>query len=416
MKILIIHQNFPGQFKHLAPELAAAGHDVLALTSRPIEAKAWKGIRIVRYLHNKAVSKEIHAWLTHFEPKAIHGEACYRAALELKAQGCQPDVIVAHPGWGESLFLKDVWPRAKLGIYCEFHYSTATGGIGFDPEFPMDMDEACHVRLMNINNLLHFETADLGISPTQFQANTFPGHFRRRISVVHDGIDTTAVAPRVVPSARLKTASGREITLTPQHPIVTFANRDLEPYRGYHIFMRSLPSLLKRQPEVHVLIMGGGGTSYGKPAPEGQSWRDVFIKEVRPQISDANWDRVHFLGNIPYETFVPLLQLSTVHVYLTYPFVLGWSALEAMSAGCAIVASNTDPVREVLTHHETGRLFDFFDTGALVQEVCDLLQSPSERARLGSQARKFVQQRYDLRTVCLPQQMAWVRSLAGLSV
>ena len=135
---------------------------------------------------------------------------------------------------------------------------------------------------------------------------------------------------------------------------------------------------------------------------------------MRPQISDADWQRVHFLGHVPYQYFIPLLQLSTVHVYLTYPFVLSWSLLEAMSAGCAIVASDTQPLHEAIKHNETGKLVSFFDPQALAQSVSDLLDQPEERARLGFNARAFAQQHYDLQTVCLPQQLAWVNSLSQL--
>jgi glycosyltransferase involved in cell wall biosynthesis len=263
--------------------------------------------------------------------------------------------------------------------------------------------------------LLHFEVADAGISPTQWQASTFPETFRNKITVVHDGIDTQVVAPNVDVILKLKKSQGEDLALSRDNEVITFVNRNLEPYRGYHTFMRALPELLRKRSNARILLVGDNDVSYGaRPdaAKYGASnWKDIFTKEVRPQISDADWQRVHFLGHVPYQYFIPLLQLSKVHVYLTYPFVLSWSLLEAMSAGCAIVASDTQPLHEAITHNNTGKLVSFFDHEALTHSVCELLDQPQERARLGSNARAFAQQHYDLQTVCLPKQLAWVNGL-----
>ncbi len=411
MKILFIHQNFPGQFKFLAPALAAdPAHSVVAMTMQKANATEWQGVKLVPYTASRGTTPNVHPWVSDFETKTIRGEACFRAALQLKAQGFTPDVIITHSGWGESLFLKDAWPKAKLGIYCEFFYHPQGADVGFDPEFPpKDVGEVCRLRLKNLNNLLHFEVADAGISPTHWQASTFPEPFRSRITVVHDGIDTETVAPNPNVSLTLN----NNITLTKADEVITFVNRNLEPYRGHHIFMRALPNILKARPNARVLIVGADDVSYGARPPEGQKWKDIFAAEVRSRIADADWARVHFLGHLPYQQFITLLQLSTVHVYLTYPFVLSWSLLEAMSVGCAIVASDTQPLREAIVHNETGRPFSFFDSQALGGgEVVSLLEQPEERTRLGSNAREFARAHYDLRRACLPRQMEWVGELA----
>ena len=412
MNILFVHQNFPGQFKFLAPALVQQGHSVVAMTMQMTEAKAWQGVRLFHYAAKRGSTPDVHPWVTDFETKTIRAEACFRAALKLRAEGFTPDVIVAHHGWGESLFLKDVWSNAKLAIYCEFYYHPHGADVGFDPEFPAnDEGEVCRLRLKNLNNLLHFQVADAGISPTHWQASTFPEPFKSKITVVHDGIDTVALAPNPSVSMTLNVASG-PVVLTKQDEVITFVNRNLEPYRGYHIFMRALPEILKRRPNARVLIVGADDVSYGARPANGQKWKDIFAKEVRPLISDADWSRVHYLGNVPYTAFIPLLQISRVHVYLTYPFVLSWSLLEAMSVGCAIVASDTQPLHEAIKHDETGRLLNFFDVPKLANEVCALLDDPEERARLGANARAFAQANYDLQTVCLPRQLAWVQTLA----
>lgn len=410
MKILFVHQNFPGQFVHLAPALAAdRGNEVVALSMHKGAPSLWNGVKIFPYQATRGSCAEIHPWLADAEPKVIRGEAAMRMALQLREQGFEPDVIIAHPGWGESLFLKHVWPKAKVGIYAEFFYHVRGADVGFDLEFSGNsIEQAAKVQLKNINNLLNMELADAAISPTHWQASTFPPAFRDRISVIHDGINTNLVAPN--PAVALSLGSG--LTLTRDDEVITFVNRNLEPYRGYHIFMRALPQILTARPHAQILLVGGDEVSYGAKSPDGQSWKDIFFNEIRPQLSESALKRIHFLGNIPYQHFIPLLQLSRVHVYLTYPFVLSWSLLEAMSAGCAIVASDTQPLREAIRHNETGRLVDFFDAQGLAKEVCDLLEQPGERARLGENARKFACEFYDLEKVCLPAQLEWVYSLA----
>jgi glycosyltransferase involved in cell wall biosynthesis len=418
MKLLFLHQNFPGQFKHLAPALAAQGHQVVALTLQKVPETTWQGVRVMPYAVARGTSPTVHPWVADFETKVIRAEAAFRAMLALKAQGFAPDAVIAHPGWGESLFVKEVWPATKLGIYCEFFYHPHGADVGFDPEFPSTdpQGEACRLRLKNLNHLLHFDVADAAISPTHWQASTFPEPFRAKITVVHDGIDTDAIAPNPSVSLTLTTQAGQQVTLTQHSEVITFVNRNLEPYRGYHVFMRALPEILERRPNARVLIVGGNEVSYGaRPDPQrygSRPWRQIFIDEVRPRMADADWARVHFLGNVPYQHFIPLLQLSTVHVYLTYPFVLSWSLLEAMSAGCAIVASDTQPVREAITHDETGRLVQFFDVAGLANEICALLDDPAARQRLGANARAFAQAHYDLQRVCLPRQLEWVTTLA----
>ncbi|MEK7259747.1 MAG: glycosyltransferase [Pseudomonadota bacterium] len=408
MNVLFIHQNFPGQFKFLAPALVSQGHTVVAMTMQMTEAKEWQGVKLVPYTASRGSTANMHPWVSDFETKTIRGEACFKAALKLKAEGFTPDVIIAHHGWGESLFLKEVWPEAKLAIYCEFFYHPQGADVGFDPEFPpKDAGDACRLRLKNLNNLLHFEVADAGISPTHWQASTFPEPFRSKITVVHDGIDTQAVAPN--PLVKL-TLNGK-LNLTKDDEVITFVNRNLEPYRGYHVFMRALPEILKNRPKARVLIVGADDVSYGARPDNGQKWKDIFATEVRPHISDEDWGRVHFLGNVPYQHFIPLLQLSKVHVYLTYPFVLSWSLLEAMSAGCAIVASDTQPLHEAIKHNETGRLVNFFDVAGFANEVCALLDDAAARQSLGQNARQFAQANYDLKTVCLPRQLQWVEGL-----
>ncbi|MCQ0093807.1 glycosyltransferase [Roseovarius sp. M141] len=406
MKILFIHQNFPGQFKHLAPALAARGDDCTALTLKVKEPVTWKGVRVLPYTLPQRPGQSVHPWLVDLDSKVTRGEACWRAARALADQGYAPDLILAHPGWGESMFLRDLWPQARIGLYCELYHEAGYPHLDFDPEFRAREPEVqpLRIRLKNLNNHLHFPRAEAGISPTAFQADTFPAEFRRRITVAHDGIDTAFSAPD--PGVTLQMKGCEEYTRETE--IITFINRNLEPYRGYHIFMRALPDLLRNRPNARIIIIGGDEVSYGSPPPKGRTWKQIFRDEVQGQITPNDWHRVHFLGRIPHDQFTRVLQISRVHVYLTYPFVLSWSLLKTMSCGAAIVASDTAPVREVIAHDQTGRLVDFFDRAGLVREVCDLLENSALRDRLSTAARQLMVENYDLEKVCLPRQIAWV--------
>ncbi|MEL6648921.1 MAG: glycosyltransferase, partial [Pseudomonadota bacterium] len=358
-----------------------------------------------------SLGQNTHPWVVDFDTKVTRAHACFSAARELRAQGFDPDLILAHPGWGEPMFLKDVWPKARMGIYCELYHLTDYPHAGYDPEFQSGdaLEAALRIRMKNVHNHIHFDAADAGISPTKFQADTFPAPFRDQITVCHDGINTQVSRPNPDVTLQLQ----KHGQLSRENEIITFVNRNLEPYRGYHIFMRALPRLLRERPDATVLIVGGNDVSYGARPPNGQTWKQIFIDEVRGQITDADWDRVRFLDRIPHDQFTMLLQISRVHVYLTYPFVLSWSLMEAMSCGAAIVASDTEPVREVIADGETGELVDFFDVDGLVDRVSAVLDDPDRRAALGEAARAEMVARYDLQTVCLPRQIEWVKGLAA---
>jgi glycosyltransferase involved in cell wall biosynthesis len=352
------------------------------------------------------------------ETKVIRAEACFKAAMKLKESGFVPDLIIAHIGWGETLFIKEVWPDAKLAIYGEFYYHASGADVGFDPEFATPDGIACAMRAKNLNNIAHFDIADAGISPTEWQKSTFPEPFRSKITVVHDGIDTDKLVPNPDASLSLTIGHHPPLVLTKKDEILTFVNRNLEPYRGYHTFMRSLPAILKDRPNLKVLIVGSDKVSYGA-APDAKiygkkSWKEIFSDEIRPKLTEAQWQQLIFVGHVPYEYFVPLLQISTVHVYLTYPFVLSWSLLEAMSIGCAIVGSNTAPVQEVIESGKNGILVDFFKPEELASAVTTLLDDPVLREKLGQAARKMAIEKYDLKRVCLPKALEFVGGLEGL--
>lgn len=397
-KYLFIHQNFPGQFVHVAAELVRLGHEVVALG---IKGRGLAGVRYLRYAPVPPAQLSSVPEARDFETKIVRGLACAEVMGQLKNSGFTPDVIVAHPGWGESLFCKDVWPTARLIMFAEFFYSSTGADYNFDSEFAHDsVSDRARLRLKNSVHLQALHAADVVYTPTQWQQSQLPAEYRDKAQVIFDGIDTALVAPDPNVSVRL---NRDKITLTVTDEVITFVNRNLEPYRGFHVFMRALPEILRQRPNAHCLIVGRDEVSYGTPPRGGGTWRQVMLAEVASQLP---MQRVHFLGGLAYADYLRVIQLSRCHVYLTYPFVLSWSCLEAMSAGRVVVASNTGPVREVIEHGVNGLLVDFFDVKALAKQVVEVLRAPEAVAQLGQRARQTVINRYDLQTQCLPQLMA----------
>lgn len=319
--------------------------------------------------------------------------------MELHAQGYRPDVVAVHPGWGEGLFLKDIFPQARHIHYCEFFYHAEGSDVGFDPEYPTSPDDRLKVRIKNSTQLIGLEAADAGVAPTRWQKAQYPACWAEKIQVLHEGIDTRHVAPN--PQAELEVDGLR---FRSGDPVITYVARNLEPYRGFHVFMRTLPRVLARHPRAHVLIVGGDEVSYGVHPPDGKNYQGMLREELGERL---DWSRVHFLGKVPYARFLAVLQVSAVHVYLTYPFVLSWSLLEAMAAGCVLVASDTAPVREVMQHEDTGLLADFFDMDTLAQHILEALNHPARHADLRARARRFVVDHFDLTHHCLPLALAF---------
>jgi glycosyltransferase involved in cell wall biosynthesis len=405
MNILFIHQNFPGQYRHLAAALAMEpSHQVVAIGEKNSNQAKIDNVRYVWYEKPRGASASTHHYIRGLEAHIRRGQAIIPALEMLKKNRFLPDVICVHPGWGEGLFLKEFYPDVPVIGYFEFYYHGRGVDVGFDPEFPSTINDMARVRVKNATNLLSLEACDYGISPTHWQKSQFPEAFQDKIAVIHEGIDTDTV--RGNPEIRIN-FENKGMTLSRESEVITFVNRNLEPYRGFHVFMRSLPKILASRPNAHVLILGGDEVSYGKRPSEGMTYRQTYLSEV-----DIDLSRVHFLGRIPYEHFLAVLQVSSVHVYLTYPFVLSWSMLEAMSCGCRLVASATPPVMEVIEDGFNGLLVDFFSPDEIAAKVIEVLTNPGRFEDMRQNARRTIVEKYDLKRVCLPAQVEYIKKVS----
>ncbi|OIQ98689.1 D-inositol 3-phosphate glycosyltransferase [mine drainage metagenome] len=406
MKILFVHQNFPGQYLHLARHLGTQpGNEVVFITQRT--DATLPGVKNIVYKPHRGITQNQHHYLVDTEAGLLNAQAVARVALDLKQAGFVPDVMLGHNGWGEIWYLKDVYPNTPLIGYFEFFYRFLGADVGFDQNEPQIFDNAPRIRTKNLGNLLGLDASDIGQTPTQWQRSLYPEAYQSKLLVSHEGIDTGVVKPD--PNARLNLPEFG-IDLTRDNEVVTYVARNLEPYRGFPQFMRSLPSILEQRPHAHVVIIGGDEVSYGHRLPDGQTHKQLMLTELGASL---DMKRVHFLGKVPYSVFLKILQISRVHVYLTFPFVLSWSMLEAMSAGCVVVGSKTAPVEEVIRDGSNGLLMDFFSPTAISERVVEVLAAGRDGyADIRQNARQTIVDEYDLKTICLPAQTSLLAQVA----
>jgi len=388
MNVLFVHNNFPAQFKHVAARLHRDGAGWLAAIGAETSA-AVEGVDLRRYKAPGGLA-DAHNFSRRFESECRRAERVMFAALQLKTDGFRPDLIIAHCGWGETLPLRSVFPDARLVVYCEFYYRPVGQDVGFDSETgQFGVDGLVGLNAKNASTLIALAECDFGISPTPWQKSTYPSEFQSKIHVAHEGVDTRWIAPD--PTAIFEAPGGPRLSRDDE--VVTYFARGMEPMRGFHVFMRAIPEILRRRPRAHIVLVGAEEVSYGNPPPDSRDWKTHCLRELLPHF---DLSRVHFLDPLPHPLLRKLMQVSTVHVYLTYPFVLSWSCVEALSAGCAIVASDTAPVRDVIVDDENGVLTPFHDHDALAAAICDLAGDAERRARYSGQARETALAAFDL--------------------
>lgn len=405
MKILFVHQNMPGQYREMLQWLVEQGdQDIVFLTQRK-DMPDIKGVRKVIYPSHHAPKKDAYGLSKVWEEATGMGYGAALASQALKKSGFTPDIILGHTGWGELLFMKQVWPDVPILGFFEYFYRAEGGPVGFDPEDPPGPHSQYLLHARNAVPFANLHVVDQGIAPTQWQKGCFPEGFQDKLHCCHDGIRTdklTANAEASVSLGRL----GRPLTRDDE--IVTYMARNMERTRGFHIMMRALPDILEARPNARVILIGGSGASYGKESDLKGGYRAEMEAEVGDRV---DWDRVHFVGKVPYDDFQKIVQIGRCHIYLTMPFVLSWSLLECMSMEATVVSSDVAPVREAITHGETGMLVDFHDHGALARQVVEVLERPDDFAHIGPAARRHVVETYDFLDVCLPEHLRQINAL-----
>ena len=404
MKILLMHPNFPAQFLNLCLTLGPnPNFEIVFLTA--CKDHELPGVRKVYFEESPESSPETHPYIHTVESAVRQGQSAYKAALELKKQGFMPDVMLGHSGWGSTLFMRDLFPQAAMVGYFEWFYRAHGSDMDFDPQDPVDQWKELRVRTINVPFMMDLAGCDGGICPTQWQRDQFPAEFQPKIWVCHDGIQTERYMPS--PGAKIYFPE-LNLDLSQYDEIVTYVGRGMETYRGFPQFMQAMALVLKRRPRCQVVVVGAERIAYGGRKPQGYaSYKEWAQKEV-----DLDWSRVHFTGLLPRNRYLEVLQASSVHVYLSFPFVLSWSMLEAMSTGCLMVASDTQPVREMIVDRQNGLLVDFYDVAAIAERTEEALEHQQDFAGLRFAARQTIVDRYDWRKL-LPQQLAYLQMLAA---
>ena len=403
MNVLFLHQNFPAQFRHLAKVLGQQpGNRVAFLTAA--ERGEIPGVRKFVFKPSREPNPATHHYLKAMERAVLEGQAAYRVGAALKQQGFRPDIIYGHSGWGSTMFMKDLYPDVPLLCYFEWYYHAHGADTDFDPGSKVSPDTECRLRVSNSTILTDLASCDYGLSPTQWQKNQFPQEYDAKITVHHDGVDTDYFRPQAQDKLVLPTG---ELDLRDLREIVTYVARGMEPYRGFPQFMEALAILQQRRPRLQAVIVGADRVAYGTPLPNGKTYKEFMLEKL-----DLDLSRVHFTGLLPYPDYLKVLQASSVHVYLTRPFVLSWSMLEAMSVGCVIVGSATPPVMEVIRDGENGLLTDFFSPPAIADRVEEALDNRQGMERIRAQARATIVDRYDLKKL-LPKHIELMRWAAG---
>ncbi|MFT8444769.1 glycosyltransferase family 4 protein [Acetobacter orientalis] len=395
MKYLFVHQSFPGQYLHIVRHLVRqGGHEIVFISED--NANVIAGVRRVRYGLPRTAAEQAHPGVREFDMGLMRADAVARSAETLKKLGFTPDIIIGHHGWGELLNIQDVYPDVPILGYFEFYYHTDAGyDLNFDSEFPTNPQTLPLVRAKNCINLLALTNPGYGQTPTLFQKGAYPAWAQEKMTVLREGVDLERCKPK--PAFFKKVTSVCGISIKPKQKLITYVSRDLEPYRGFHVFMRALPYVLAQEPDAQVVLVGSDGVSYGAKLLSG-CWRDILVRELGERL---DLSRVHFVGKVEYEDFLTLLQRSDAHVYLTYPFVASWSLREAMAIGCALVGSDTAPVREFLTDGETGLLVPFHDPERIAHGILRLLQDKTLAQALRRAARVQAE-----RTLCLKTYLA----------
>lgn len=398
MKILFIHRNYPAQFGRIAVWLARNGWDVTYATARPGVRSAQ--MRIVRFYEHRETSSETHHYLSEAESAVIAGQGLARVGLSMANKGYRPDVVVAHSGWGVGFFVKDVWPEAKYVQYAEWYYKYPYVDRTSHNSGQHRVEESARARMRNVPFWLDFSAADAIISPTHYQASCFPKKVRKHITVLNDGFDTQIHRPAPRDIEFLK-AHG----IPPEAEIITYIARGMEPTRGFPEAMKAFELLQKKRSNLHLVVIAKDQIAYGSKTKTA-SWKERMLNTLSLDTS-----RLHFTGHLPRAVMIKFLQASNTHLYLSAPFVLSWSFVEAMACAAPIVAARSAPVEEFMTNRESGLLVNSYDTNEVVNAVKELIDDQNLAMRLGKAARKKVVANLDGESIAFPEQARFFSNL-----
>lgn len=399
MKILFLHRNFPGQFRYLAPDLAKDSNNEVVFITNAHNGQI-PGVKKYEYNLKREVPANCHRYLRFYEECIIHGQSSAEIALQLKNSGFYPDIIYGHT-WGQTLFMKDVFPKSKLVGYFEWFFNSENSYLDFGNR-EVNIDERAKYRIDNSQLYVDLNICDAGLCPTNYQVKQFPLLYRDKIKVLHDGIDTDFCIRKDDASLKIP---DKNIILTKNDEVLTYGTRGMDPYRGFPEFMRAVEILQKKRPNMHVIISGKDRVCYGPPLPNGKTYKQKMLEEL-----DLDLNRIHFTGLLPFDNFIDMLNISSAHVYLTYPFVCSWSLLNAMACETPIIASNTEPVLEFLENDKNALLCDFFDVEEQVAKIEYALDNRDKMEPLRKAARKTIVDNYALKDL-LPQHIAYLKSL-----
>ena len=401
MHVLFVHQNFPAQFGHIARHLVKRrGWTCTFVSETP--AGNVTGIRKIQYRTAGGARESTHYCSRSFENSIWHSHAVFEAC---KAHPeIHPDVIVGHSGFGSTLFLPELYPGAPVLNYFEFYYHPHQSDMDFRPEYPSQEIDFLRAQARNAMLLLDLVNCRAGYSPTHYQRSLFPADLKHKISVIFDGIETTIFRRKPDVPRRI---CGRAIA--PSTRIVTYVSRGFESMRGFDIFMRAAKKIYREFPDVVFVVIGSDRICYG--GDQKHIRHPTFREHVWAQ-DDYDSSQFLFTGQVSVGDLVDLLNLSDLHIYLTVPFVLSWSLLNALACGCTVLASDTPPVAEVITDGSNGLFADFFDVDGLADKALAVLRDPAAYHELGQRGADLINDRYAL-DVTLPKLIAWLEENAG---
>lgn len=385
LNILFIHPNFPGQFKALINSLVSHKNVRLAFITTRQDAEQ-RGVIIKKYAAPERQVDGVHKYLRTLNQDMNGAQEITKAAIELAREGFVATAVVGHIGWAGLMFMREVFPDAKLIGYTEWYFKWQNSWEHFSGE-KLNMDQKISTRMLNATSVLGIEALDACVTPTHWQRSVFPKMYQRNMHVIHEGIDTNTCEPQ---ARRTLFVPGCLKPLSPELKLVTYVSRAMEPARGFFTFMDAAARLAKLDPEVQFVIVGRPHAAYSGSTGDGPTYKEQAIEKY-----DVDMSRMHFCGKLQYDDYLQVLKNSSVHVHFSMPYTLSWSALEAMACGCAMVGSSNAPVNEAIEHDVNGRLVNFFDAEGLVREVQDLLADRNEAERLGLAARETVLSRYE---------------------